>query len=146
MSERSSYPPSRSGLPEHPGRFTPGFLGCAAAIGLAFPGFSDAGTRTLVDCLLQPVSFDHAEGLSYGVVRGGPGAPPFFFTDYPKQCDASDPEGCPGRDQLLPGDVVAIGKTCDNWAFVRLISQPRHRIGWIAASRLIPRRPPDHET
>lgn len=115
-----------------------------AAIAFAVTTVATARTTTLVDCLLQSVNFDEVDRLRYAFVRQGPG-PAIFFPDYPRQCDATDPEGCPGREWLYPGDIVAIGKTCDNWAFVKVLDTAHPRIGWIAATRLVSRGRPGND-
>jgi hypothetical protein len=96
-------------------------------------------TGAASDCVSQPVSFDGIEPLLYATVDSG-GDKLSLQRVYPgrEPAQASAPASATtGRSAyLVPGDAVAVGKRCGEWAYVQYIGDRKVTTGWVAAGRL----------
>src|SRR5882724_906463 len=89
-------------------------------------------------CTQSDVSFDGTAPLRYTPVAGAPGARAYLYAQFPAQCTRADDQSCKDAPYVLSGDVVAVAKTCGNWAYVQYIGRTHITVGWMLASRLPP--------
>ena len=88
------------------------------------------------ECIESRVSFDGTDPLVYATVLGDAGAKVHLHAEYPAQCNSSDPRSCEATAYVLPGDRMAVGKTCGNWVYGQYVGQKRVTTGWVASRQL----------
>jgi hypothetical protein len=111
----------------------------ALLLGLAtvvFPLCSAVQAANLAPCIRKYVRFDGSEPLQFDRVTGLPGTRLYIHASYPKSCNSSTSSCAGGHAYLLPGDTVAIGKTCGHWTYMQYIGVSRITKGWVDGSRL----------
>jgi hypothetical protein len=87
-------------------------------------------------CARQEVTFDGVSPLSYATIQGGVGSKAYLHAGYPVDCDPVAPDSCTSPTYVLPGDVVAVAKTCSGWVYAEYIGTKRVTTGWIAAQQV----------
>ena len=110
----------------------------AIALSLAVSLISaNARANQLTDCIEQKVVFNGIAPLHYKAVSALRGPKVYLHTQYP-ECGAGAQELCKAPAYVLPGDVIAVAKTCGSWAYVQYIGTTRVTVGWVSADLLIP--------
>jgi len=98
---------------------------------------NDAATSQLpTSCIQQKATFDGANPLTYATVSTDTGAKLFLHREYPGDCVGA--HSCKNGAYIVPGDTVAIAKTCGDWSFIQFIGESRISAGWAERSRLTP--------
>jgi hypothetical protein len=86
-------------------------------------------------CAVSDVSFDGTTPVRFNRVIGEGGSRLYLYQGSPPECQGHD---CKSTNYLLPGDVVANGKSCGEWSFVQYIGKERVTVGWVWTARLAP--------
>ncbi len=107
-----------------------------ASAGSAQDAAVAARAEEAVDCVQRQVAFDGITPLHYATVNGVQRSNAHLHKQYPAQCGSSDESACPGESNLAAGTIVAIAKTCGQWAFVQHIGAESLITGWLSSSRL----------
>jgi len=104
---------------------------------------NETATGAVSDCVSQPVGFDGTEPLLYATVDSE-GDKLSLHREYPaikglvtqirEPAQANAPTG--RSAYIVPGDVVAVGKRCGEWAYVQYIGDREVTTAWVAAGRL----------
>jgi hypothetical protein len=95
-------------------------------------GPSNALADVLQECISRSVSF-----ARYDTVTGENGSRAYLHHDYPESCPSPENTSCKSSAYLIPGDHVAVAKTCGGWAYVRFFGKRPPAIrGWVSASSL----------
>jgi len=97
-------------------------------------GGGDAATSE--GCAQETITFDGIAPLNYAAVTGETGTRAYLYQHYPEACSPKAGDKCKSAAHVVPGDVVAIGKTCASWAYVQYLGEKAMTLGWIAADRL----------
>lgn len=146
-----------SDLPVRPERMSDPFrqaLGIVAPL-LMMASAIAAPSGTTDVCIGRDVKFDGITPLRYADVTGESGSRVYLHAVFPSHCSSSEGESCSTGPYIVPGDAVAVGKTCGDWSYVQYIGADRITVGWTAASALteLPTPPPisppvtrDHDT
>lgn len=104
------------------------------------PGFvrgdEIAPEESLGDCVASRVIFDGVHPLSYAIVSADPTQRLNWYRGFPRTCDSAASTACHSEEYLLPGDTVAVGKSCDHWAYVQYLGKQRTVTGWVDRRRL----------
>ena len=110
------------------------------------PAFAPADTHTTVAaaapagelnaCIAKNVAFDGITPLRFAGVSSEGNSRIYIHSHFPNKCGPSSRASCDRGPYVVPGDAVAIGKTCGGWAYVQYIGAERITYGWIAAGRL----------
>jgi hypothetical protein len=113
-------------------------------IGLSFGAAlaaTDSSAEEAFECIQRPVAFDGIAPLSYATVTGAAGSKAYLHAHSPEQCATTSEDPCGASAYVLPGDVVAMAKTCGPWAYVQYIGEKHITTGWTLASHLLTRNP-----
>lgn len=87
-------------------------------------------------CALPTVTFDGVSPLSYATIQGDVGSKAYLHAEYPVDCSPAAPDSCTSPTYVLPGDVLAVAKTCSGWVYAQYIGTQRVTTGWIAAQQV----------
>jgi hypothetical protein len=69
--------------------------------------------------------------LTYATVTKSLGAKAYLHPNYPAQCGKSVDRQCAAKACLVPGDTVAVAKSCRPWSYVQYIGEKRVGYGWV---------------
>lgn len=98
--------------------------------------------NNLADCINHNVTFDGIVPLRYATVKSTPGPRLYLHESYPEHCALGSEASCSARAYLVPGNAVAIGKNCGEWAYVQYIGEKLISEGWVESEALTPIPPP----
>ncbi len=90
----------------------------------------------LAQCASKKVRFDGVEPLAYSDIVGESGAHIALSYQYPKLCNSQYGQECQGRAYLIPGDTVAVAKSCGDSSYVQFMGQKKITIGWVSKIHL----------
>lgn len=108
-------------------------------IGLSFGAAlaaTDSSAEEAFECIQRPVAFDGIAPLSYATVTGAAGSKAYLHAHSPEQCATTSEDPCGASAYVLPGDVVAMAKTCGPWAYVQYIGEKHVTTGWMRTADL----------
>jgi hypothetical protein len=97
-------------------------------------------------CSTRNVSFSGIPPLQYADVSGEAGAKLFLHPHPSGKCSPTESSLCTQGPYLVPGDSVAIGKSCGEWAYVQYLGKVRVTRGGVPTSNLTPRGTPSTST
>lgn len=113
-----------------------GSLLAIACLGAFATGRSFASPQSLptdvAKCVRVRTTFDGTTPLAYARVREGVGSKVYMHPEFEKGC-AADQESCRDGPYVVPGDMLAIGKTCGDQVFVQYIGDRKVTTGWMRA-------------
>jgi hypothetical protein len=90
------------------------------------------------ECIGQNVDFDGLSPLRYGVVSQDSAPKMYLHREYPAaDCTPADEAACKSSSYLVPGDKVAIAKSCGPWAYIQYLGDARISVGWVDKQHLI---------
>lgn len=89
----------------------------------------------LAGCVAKSVTFSGSPPLQYATVTGTKDSRVHIYPTYPQRC-SQDAKTCPAEAYVVPGDDVAIAKTCGGWAYVQYLGITHITVGWVQSSRL----------
>src|SRR5258708_4383381 len=116
-----------------------GAINALLLMGLLAAGGAYAGLVAKVtgepSCADKNVVFDGIAPLRYATVVGEQGSRIFLHPQYPERC-GSKGTTCDGKSYLVPGDPVAIGKSCGSWAYIQFIGAKHVTTGWLPSASL----------
>lgn len=92
--------------------------------------------ESIGQCAKETASFDGTQPLTYATVVGSIGSHIVLSRRHSQLCGPRDSEDCTGNAYLVPGDTVAVAKTCGNLAHVQFIGAKKVTVGWVLASAL----------
>jgi hypothetical protein len=92
--------------------------------------------RALNECVHRKATFDGTEPLHYFKVTGYTGSKLYIQPKHPSTCSSANDKVCRPFAYIVPGDIVAVGKTCNGFAFLQYIGDKHITVGWVAASEL----------
>jgi len=95
-----------------------------------------AAPAALSACIASEASFDGSVPLRYAVVGSDAGSKLYLYSRLSAACLRGANNSCTRGGYLVPGEIVAVGKTCDGWDYVQYIGASRITYGWLAAERL----------
>jgi len=81
--------------------------------------------------------FDGTTPLHYFKAAGDSGSKLDFYLQNPPACLTRPRGNCKPSTYISSGDIVAVGKTCDAWAFVQHIGEKNVNMGWVKAAQLV---------
>jgi hypothetical protein len=92
------------------------------------------------ECVDAPVIFDGIQPLTYKRVKGGPEDRAYIFSHYGARCQPGETNQCKARF-VISGDIVAVAKTCGDFAYIQYIGEKTITTGWTQAKSLESWRP-----
>jgi hypothetical protein len=87
------------------------------------------------ECVGAPVIFDGIQPLTYKRVKGAPEDRAYIFSHYGATCRPGETNQCKARF-IVPGDIVAVAKTCGDFAYIQYIGEKAITTGWTQAKSL----------
>ena len=125
----------------------------AAVFAASTSAAENSPSTSPAECIQQPAAFDGTKPLSYATVTpAGRAGKAYLRAQYPKDCAITGTNAsaellasCQSPPYVIPGDVVAIGKSCGGWAYVQYIGEKhittgRLRTVDLGAPRSVPPR------
>lgn len=88
------------------------------------------------DCVSRPVTFSGVAPLHFFTASPEVGERLYLHSTYPSSCTSKAERTCLASKYITTGDIVAVGKTCGDWAFVQYIGNRTVSLGWVANSAL----------
>lgn len=86
-------------------------------------------------CIDRKVAFDGIKTLHYSPVLGDALSTVPIYAQYPSNCPDDSP-ACQASSFAVPGDVVAVAKTCGPWAYVQRVGTGKVVEGWVQTHKL----------
>jgi hypothetical protein len=93
--------------------------------------------KGVADCIAANVMFSGAPALRYATVMGARDSRVDIYQSHPESC-SQGAKVCRADAYVLPGDNVAIAKTCGRWAYVQYLGNRRITVGWVEEAKLAP--------
>jgi hypothetical protein len=89
-------------------------------------------------CIARKVDFSGVTPLTYANAIGESGSKVYIRSQLDEECAHSSTESCSKGPYIVPGDAVAIGKTCSDWDYVQYLGEAHPTEGWVLAKQLAP--------
>ena len=112
----------------------------ASVFAVSTAGAEDSTPTTSAACIRQPAVFDGIELLDHATAQGATGTRIYLHAQYPAACNSADPDSCKSAAYVLPGDGLAIAKSCDGWVYGQHIGAKQITQGWVASQQVSVRK------
>ena len=106
-----------------------------ALVAISCPLSADQATES-AECVNSSIAFDGVTPPTYAAVAPRGGERTYVHHEYPRACDDHNNSSCDHKAYLVKGDTIAIGKTCDDWAYVQFLGPKRVSEGWMSSTDL----------